>query len=176
MITLIYAGTAIGFLILVLGLLARTRPENPDEEGLAGKDYTQHLGDAGWLDLSERIFDPSDARWLREELAFPKLANSLTCARKRLAIRWLRALQASFNDLVRRPEPASSEAPLANSAPSWQMLWLTVRFQFLLSYALLVVRLFGPYHRLIPSFTWIPFPQKGASRIRSVLADNTDLN
>ncbi len=175
MITLIYAGIAIGFLILVLGLLARTQPEKPDQ-GLAGKDYAQCLGDARWLDLSERIFDPSDARWLREELAFPKLANSLTCARKRLAIRWLKALQASFEDLVRRPEPVSSETPLANSAPSWQMLWLTVRFQFLLSYALLVVRLFGPYYRLIPSFTWIPFPQKSASRIRSVLADNTDLN
>jgi len=175
MITLIYAGIAIGFLILVLGLLARTQPEKPDE-GLAGKDYAQCLGEARWLDLSERIFDPSDARWLREELAFPKLANSLTRARRRLAIHWLKALQASFQDLVRRPEPVSSETRLTNSTPSWQMLWLTVRFQFLLLYALLVVRLFGPYHRLIPSFTWIPFPQKSASRIRSVLADNTDLN
>jgi hypothetical protein len=150
MITLIYAGIAIGFLLLVLGLLARTQPEKPDE-GLAGKDYAQCLGDARWLDLSERIFDPSDARWLREELAFPKLANSLTCARKRLAIRWLKALQASFEDLVRRPEPVSSEPPLTNSAPCWQMLWLTVRLQFLLLYVLLVVRLFGPYHRLILS-------------------------
>jgi hypothetical protein len=175
MITLIYAGIAIGFLILVLGLLARTQPEKPDE-GLGGKEYPQYLGDARWLDLSERIFDSSDARWLREELAFPKLANSLTRARKRLAIRWLKALQASFSDLVRRPEPESSGTPLTNSTPSWQMLWLTVRFQVLLSYALLVVRLFGPYHRLIPSFTWIPFPHKGASRIRSLLADNTDLS
>jgi hypothetical protein len=56
------------------------------------------------------------------------------------------------------------------------MLWLTLRFQFLLSYALLVVRLFGPYHRLLPSFTWVPFPQKSAYRIRSILVDNTDLD
>jgi hypothetical protein len=174
MITLIYAGTAIGFLLLVLVLLARTRPEEPGEHR-AQKDFAQCLGDARWLDLSERIFDPSDARWLCEELAFPKLAISLTRARKQLAIRWLKALQASFAELVRRPEPEPGEAPPTNSAASWQMLWLTVRIQVLLLYALLMVRLFGPYHRLIPSFTWIPSPQRSASRIRSVLADNTDL-
>jgi hypothetical protein len=174
MITLIYAGIAIVFLILVLGLLVRARADETNE-GTTERDYARSLGDARWLDLSERIFDPSDARWLREELAFPRLANSLTCARKQLAIRWLKALQASFEDLVRRPELVS-ETPSAHFTPSWQMLWLTVRFQFLLSYALLVVKLFGPYHRLIPSFTWIPFPQESASRIRSVFADNTDVN
>jgi hypothetical protein len=175
MITLIYAGIAIGFLLLVLVFLARTRPENPDEHP-AEKDFTQCLGDARWLDLSERIFDPSDARWLSEELAFPKLAISLTHARKQLAIRWLKALQASFAELVRRPEPESSEPPPSDSAPSWQMLWLTVRFQVLLLYALVVVELFGPYHRLIPSFTWIPFPEKSTSRIRSVILDNTEID
>jgi hypothetical protein len=58
---------------------------------------------------------------------------------------------------------------------SWHMLWLTVRFQFLLSYALLVVKLFGLYHRLMPSFTWIPFPRGADSRLHSpVFVDSND--
>ncbi len=68
------------------------------------------MGSGHWLDLSERIFDPSDARWLAEELAFPKLAEALILGRKRLAIRWLEALQASFDELVRTPELSPSEA------------------------------------------------------------------
>jgi hypothetical protein len=158
MTTLIYAAIAIGFLILVLALFRKTRSHEPDECMLENRSAPS-IGNGHWLALSERIFDPSDARWLQEELAFPKLAKALRLERKRLAIRWLEALQASFDDLVRTPELAPSEAPEVISAGSWQMLWLTIRFKLLVSYALLVVKLFGPYHRLIPSFSWVPFSQ-----------------
>src|SRR5208337_1641505 len=119
-----------------------------------------------WLHLSERIFDPTDARWLAEELGFPKLANALILGRKRLAIHWLEALQAAFDDLVRTPEFSPSEAPKASSVGSWPMLWLTLRFKISVSYALLVVKLFGPYHRLIPSFSWVPFSARSERSFR----------
>jgi hypothetical protein len=158
MITLIHAAIAIAFLILVLGLFEKTRSHEPDE-CVPDNHSAPSIGNGRWLQLSERIFDSSDAHWLAEELAFPKLAKALMLGRKRLAIRWLEALQASFDDLVRTPQTTPSEAAGANSAGSWRMLWLTIRFKLLVSYALLVVKLFGPYHRLIPSFSWIPFSQ-----------------
>jgi len=162
---LIYTAIAIAFLILVIGFLRKPQPRDLDET-FTEKSYAPSIGNGRWLDLSERIFDPSDARWLQEELAFPKLAKALRLGRKRLAIRWLRALQTSFDDLVRTPELAPSEAPEAISPGSWQMLWLTIRFKLLVSYALLVVKLFGPYHRLIPSFSWVPFSQRGERSFR----------
>jgi hypothetical protein len=45
-------------------------------------------------------------------------------------------------------------------------LWLTGRFQILVSYALFVVKLFGPYHRLIPSFSWVPIHREGDPSFR----------
>jgi hypothetical protein len=175
MITILYVGIAIAFLLMVLGVLARTRPAEPNESD-ADQGLASHLRQANWLDLSERIFDPSDARWLREDLAFPRLADSLTDTRKELALRWLRALEASFDELVRTPDLALGETAETPSIASWKMLWLTVRFQFLLSYALLVVRLFGPYHRLIPSFNWVSFPQEMNARIqRPVFVDHRDV-
>lgn len=172
MIMLIYAAIAIAFLILVIGVLQKPRPIDPDES-LTERGSAPSIGNGRWLDLSERIFDPSDARWLEEELAFPKLAKALTSGRKRLAIRWLEALQASFDEVVRARELTPSEAPEANSPSSWQMLWLTIRFKLLVSYALFVVKMFGPYHRLLPSFSWIPFPQGGERSIRRpALADS----
>jgi hypothetical protein len=157
MITLIYAAIAIAFLILVLGLFGKTRYHEPDQFLLEIQPPPSPVN-GRWLHLSERIFDPSDARWLANELAFPKLAKALVLGRKRLAIRWLEALQTSFDEVVRTPELFPSEAPEASSMGSWQMLWLTLRFKFVVSYALLVVKLFGPYHRLIPSFSWVPLP------------------
>jgi hypothetical protein len=165
MIMLIYAAIAIAFLILVVGLLQKPQPLEFDED-IAEKSYAPSIGNGRWLHLSERIFDPSDARWLQEELAFPKLAKALVIGRRRLAIRWLEALQASFDDLVRTPELTPSEAPEGISPGSWQMLWLTIRFKLLVSYALFVVKLFGPYHRLIPSFSWVPFLQESGRSIR----------
>ena len=165
MTMLIYASIAIAFLILVLGLLQKPSPDDFDEI-FTEKTYTPRIGNGRWMDLSERIFDPSDARWLRDELAFPKLSKALIIGRKRLAIRWLEALQASFEEVVRTPDLAFSDAPEAITAGSWRMLWLTVRFKLLVSYALLVVRLFGPYHRLIPSFSWVPFPRESEHSFR----------
>ena len=110
---LIYAAIAIAFLILVIGLLQKPQPLDPDET-LTERSSAPSIGNGRWLDLSERIFDPSDARWLEEELAFPKLAKALTIGRKRLAIRWLEALQASFDEVVRARELTPSEAPEAN--------------------------------------------------------------
>ena len=96
------------------------------------------IGNGRWLDLSERIFDPSDARWLEDELAFPKLAHALMLDRKQLAIRWLEALQASFHEFGahagKRPQ---QQVTRPSSADGWRMLWLTVRFKFLVSYAFL---------------------------------------
>jgi hypothetical protein len=172
MTMLTYVAIAIAFLIVVLVLLRKPEPLD-NEEGLSKKSYAPSVGNGRWLGLSERIFDPSDARWLTEELAFPKLAESLTLGRKRLATRWLETLQASFDEVVRTPELTSSEDLTSNSAGSWQMLWLTVRFQLLVSYALLVVRLFGPYHRLIPSFSWLPFSRESEPHFqRAALANN----
>jgi hypothetical protein len=171
MITLIYAAISIAFLILVLGLIGKTRSHEPDESLLESRP-TPSPANGRWLHLSERIFDPSDARWVANELAFPKLAESLIQGRKRLALRWLEALQASFDEVVRTPELFPSEAPEESSVGSWQMLWLTLRFKFVLSYALLVVRLFGPYHRLIPSFSWVPLPQESARSFRRPVLAN----
>lgn len=158
MITLIYAVLAITFLIVVLGLLRKPKPHHLDEP-TEEMGYAPSVGNGRWLDLSECIFDPSDARWLEDELAFPKLANALMLDRKQLAIRWLEALQASFNELVCTPEIAPPSEPEAKPAGGWRMLWLIIRFKFLVSYALFVVKLFGPYHRLIPSFAWVPFSE-----------------
>ena len=166
MISFIYAAIAIAFLILVLGLSRRTRSTEPDEWILENRSASS-IGNGRWLHLSERIFDPSDARWLAEELGFPRLADSLILGRKGLAICWLEALQASFDDLIRTPEFPPSDDRKASFDRSWQMLWLTLRFKTSLSYALLVVRVFGPYHRLIPSFSWVPLSrasERGFSR------------
>lgn len=165
MITLLYAAIVIAFLILVIGFLRKSLLDDPDE-ALAEKSYAPSFGDGRWLDLSERIFDPSDARWLEEELAFPKLAKALILERRRLAIRWLKALQASFDELVRTPQIVPGEDAEAASAGSWRMLWLTIRFKLLVTYALIVVRLFGPYHRLMPSISWIPFSRESESSFR----------
>src|SRR5208282_4317540 len=97
------AAIAIAFLILVLGLFRKTRSHEPDEY-MPDNPSAPSIGNGRWLQLSERIFDPSDARWLQEELAFPKLAKALMLGRKRLAIRWLEALQASFDEVVRARE------------------------------------------------------------------------
>jgi len=170
MIMLIYAAIAIAFLILVIGLLQKPEPHNLDD-AFGEKGCAPKIGNGRWLDLSERIFDPSDSRWLQEDLAFPKLAKELMVRRKRLAVQWLEALQASFDDLVRTPDFAPVETSETNAAGGWRMLWLTVRFKLLVSYALFVVRLFGPYHRLIPSFSWVPLsPASERSFRRAALA------
>jgi hypothetical protein len=172
MTMIIYTAIAIAFLLSVLGLIRKTRSQESDEF-IPDRHSAPSIGNRRWLDLSDRIFDPSDARWLAEELAFPKLAKSLSLERRKLAIHWLETLQASFDEVVRTPELDPGEAPAASSAGSWRMLWLTLRFKFLVSYALLMVKLFGPYHRLIPSFSWLPFSRESEPRFRrAALANN----
>jgi hypothetical protein len=159
MTSLIYASTAIVFLVLVIVLSRRANPpaerENGPDHGLASK-----LGNGPWLHLSDRIFDSADARWLAEELSLPNLAQALTLSRKHLAICWLEALQSSFDEFVRTPRYPHADESVA-SAGGWQILWLTLRFKVLVSYALFVVKWFGPYYRLIPSFSWVPFSKRG---------------
>jgi hypothetical protein len=174
MTMLTYSFVAIVFLLLVISLVRKSRSLET-EELYAERLKSPSVVNRRWVDLSERIFDPSDVRWLAEELAFPALAKSLTLARKRLAIRWLEALQASFDDLVRTPALTSDQP--SEALASWKMLWLTIRFKALVSYALLVVKFFGPYHRLIPSFSWIPLPSADERSFRrTVLADSQSSN
>jgi hypothetical protein len=174
--TLISAAIAIAFLVLVLALSRKSRTCEPDECGVESHP-APNTCNGRWLDLSERIFDASDVRWLRDELAFPKMAQTLTLERKRLAIRWLEALQQSFDTLVRTPALSTSDSPERASRGSWHMLWLTLRFKFLVSYALLVVKLFGPYHRLIPSLSWMSFSSgSGRSFQRASFAENRSLH
>ena len=105
--------------------------------------------DATSLRLAERIFDPADRDWLYKEVCFPQAAEALERHRKTLAIHWLKAFRNSFNELVRTPDFAAGEALPAETS-SLGMLWLTLRFHFLITYALLMVRAFGPYHRIVP--------------------------
>jgi len=172
MIPVIYAAIAVAFLIVVLGLFKKTRTHVADESLLDNRS-APGFENGNWLHLSERIFDPSDARWLAEELGLPDLANALVFERKRLAILWLVALRASFDQLVRTPDFSPSDVSVESSDGSWKMLWQTVRFKVSISYAMLVVRLFGPYHRLIPSFSWVPLTRAGERSFRRpALANN----
>jgi hypothetical protein len=163
MITLTYAALAIVFLMMVIAFLRKPSAGDSDD-AFGDKSNAPSMGNGRWIDLSERIFDPGDARWLEEELAFPKLAAALKLSRKQLAICWLEALQTSFDDLIRTPDPTTASDPEAVSAGSWKMLWVTVRFKLLVTYALFVVKLFGPYHRLIPSFSWLAVPHERGFR------------
>jgi hypothetical protein len=151
---LIYAAAAVLFLLLVLGLIRRTRHQEMSE--CPPEPFSFGATDGRWLGLSERIFDPSDARWLAEELAFPQLAATLTRARKQMAVRWLETLQSSFDEVVRTPGLNTDEFPESDPYMGWRMLWLTLRFKVLVSYALFIVKTLGPYHRLIPAGTWSP--------------------
>ncbi len=159
MTPLFYSAIAIVFLLLVLGLARRKRP-NDGCESFSDNHLTPVIGNGRWLHLSERIFDASDARWLQEELGLPTLADSLIQQRTRLAVRWLESLQTSFDEFVGTPQyPFGDESEVA-SAGGWRMLWFTARFKISITYALLMVKWFGPYHRLIPSFSWLPFSQR----------------
>ncbi len=162
---LFYASIPVAFLLAVWALSRRNRFQS-SEESISKKDTVPGIAKGGWLQLSERLFDPSDERWLVEELNLPNLARTLTVERKRLAIYWLETLQASFDALVRTPEFSAGETPETDSAGSWKILWLTVRFKIAISYALLVVKSFGPYNRLIPSFSWIPFSRRSERSFR----------
>lgn len=143
--------------VLILGAavaLARSGQARDAADLQASPDLTRGLWGGSCLSLAERIFDPADYQWLYNELCFPQAARELARHRKELALNWLRALRSSFKDFVRHPDSADSDEAQGSAASSWPLLWLTLRFHFLVTYALLVVHLFGPYHRLVPYFGW----------------------
>lgn len=150
----IFASTLVALAILVLAAwLVRSAPSDAPKKPLVDEDSLRGLWDGAGLKVAERIFDPRDCSWLRDGLCFPSAAEALARHRKQLAVAWLKGLRHSFKELVRLPDPANPNSK-ASGTGAWQLLWLTLRFHLLLTYTLLVVRLFGPYHRLIPSFRW----------------------
>jgi hypothetical protein len=152
----IYTLIALAVLVLTVSLV-RIGPRHVTEESeQATEPYRPREGiNASFLQLGDKIFDPRDYRWLRYELSLPGAAEDLARHRQRLATEWLESLRNSFQELVRTPEPAATSAGREFPSSSWRLLWLTLRFHFLVSYALFVVRFFGPYHLLIPSFGWM---------------------
>lgn len=144
--------------IAVVALLLRRSHGHDAPETHSRQEFANGLWESQGLGLAERILDPSDYFWLRDELGFPALAESLRDHRRHLALKWLNAVRSSFSEVVRTPEAASPSRTIGDTADSWQLLGATLRFHLLLSYAIVVVRFFGPYHRLIPSFTWMGSP------------------
>jgi hypothetical protein len=71
-----------------------------------------------------------------------------------MPLKWLKAVRRSFDELVRTPEPGPASGPPSDTAESWQLLRLTLRFHLVLGYASLVVWFCGPYHRLILPLGW----------------------
>jgi hypothetical protein len=141
--------------VIVAALLLRPRYKSAGAETEISKEYAEGLWDGpGWI-LAERIFDSSDYLWLRDELRFPQLAEALVHSRRQMAIKWLRAVRKSFDELVRTPEPLLPSGAPSDAPGSWELLRLTLRFHLILGYAFLVVRFFGPYHRLVPAFGWM---------------------
>lgn len=172
---LIYAFIAIGIIVIV-ALLLRPRYEDASAEPGIGDEYVKGLwGGPGWS-LAERIFDSSDYLWLRNELGFPHLAEALTRSRQQMAIKWLKAVRRSFDELVRTPEPLPSPSATRDTYGSWELLRATLRFHLVLGYAFFVVRFFGPYHRLVPAFGWMRWlPRAHSPRERYDAADVTRL-
>jgi len=154
---LVYA-TIAALLILVVAYLVRSVQAEEPVEPVFDKEHNSNWWNSFGLRLGERIFDSSDYFWLRDQLSLPRLAEALAQHRRQLAIHWLKALRQSFVELIRTPGDFPHAA--SGSFESWHLLWLTLRIQYRLGYALLIVRLFGPYAPLVPS----------AGRTRTLLA------
>jgi len=152
----IYVALAAGMFLLAGVLLRRARAEEATEEK-AEENPAQALWDARSLSLAERLFDSAVYLWLRRTIGFPDLARKLARSRKRMALKWLRSLRKAFDELVSTPDAAAGHQP-EEHLRGWHLLWLTLRFQLLVGYAILMVRMFGPYHRLLPSLPWITLP------------------
>ncbi len=127
--------------VLLVGWAARRAFS--DRTAPAESDRPKTFPDEGWLRLGDQIFDSSDYLWLRDEVCFPDAAKLLAGHRRELALKWLRSLEDLLKDLARTP---GSDPP---GARSWRLLASTLRLQLLLTYAFVVVRLFGPYHRIV---------------------------
>lgn len=156
---LIYALVAILLLVVSLLLFRKATGSPPDlvaEEPSGGSGQL----DGASLRLAERIFDSADRDWLRKELCFPEAAVVLERHRKALAIQWLKNLKNSFKEFVRSPEHSAEAFGATGGPSSLELLWLTLRFHLLINYALMVVSLFGPYHRMIPILGTVRSVQK----------------
>jgi hypothetical protein len=151
---LLYVLIAIGIIVIV-ALLLRPSGEGAAADAEISGEHVRGLWDAPGLILAERILDPTDYLWLREELGLPGLSTALRRSRQQMALKWLKAVRRSFHELVRTPEPSLPQSATSDTRASWELLRLTLRFHLILGYAFLVVRFFGPYHRLVPSFGWM---------------------
>ena len=150
----IYFALAVLLLLGVMALL-RVRHRELEASDAGSNEALQGLWDPDGLALAERIFSPADYFWLKNEVGFPGLARSLRRTRQRMALEWLRLIRCSFNELLKTPDlPAAAEEEAARFA-GWVVARHAVRFYLVLGFAYLVVRCFGPYHRLVPTFGWL---------------------
>jgi hypothetical protein len=149
-----YVLIAIGIIVIVALLLRPSREGVLADAEISG-EHVRGLWDAPGLTLAERILDPTDYLWLCEELGLPELSETLRRSRQRMALKWLKAVRRSFHELIRTPEPSPPHSATGDTRASWELLRLTLRFHLILGYAFLVVRFFGPYHRLVPLFGWM---------------------
>ncbi len=147
--TILYVLLGLGVVTLAWALVRQPITDKPRPEE-SRKECFSGLWETPRLRIAERIFDAADFHWLRDEIVHPELARALARARKQIALEWLKAVRLSFDHLVRTPAPV---APSPEPVP--RLLWMSLRFRILLGYATLVVRLFGPYHRLIWSFDFL---------------------
>lgn len=153
---LVYTLIALGVLVLTVSLLRTGLRQVTEHSSQTPRPYHRHeTTDASFLQLHDRIFDPRDYRWLRHDLSFPEAAEELARHRRHLALEWLESFRDLFQEMVRTPGQVPTKATRASAVSSWQLLWLALRFQFLINYAIFVVRFFGPYHQLIPSLSWV---------------------
>jgi len=171
-----YAAIAV-LVILVVAVLYRTASEDKSLRAETDHQIARGLWEGSGLSVAEKIFDRTDYLWLRDKVGFPSLARSLARSRQQIALKWLKALRRSFEDVVLTPAAAPNQAAPPNGPGSWEMLWPTLRFHLLLAYATLVVRWFGPYHRLIPPLGGMRTPSEPYShRDRYGTADLSDLH
>jgi hypothetical protein len=154
MTSVFFYGVVAVLALIVAVLLARQSGYQIDAKAEGEREFSRGLLDRSCLDLAERILDPADYRWLRDDLCFPQLARVLAHHRKEMALRWLKGLRSAFNELVREPHAAGA-GDTDDGRPGWAMAFHTLRFHLLLSFAILMVWTFGPYHGIVPSFDWL---------------------
>lgn len=149
----VLAYSTLALLLIVVVALLLCAPRTGSELAEPRSDYARGILDGSSFALAVRLFDSSDYHWLKEEVGFPRLARELERRRRRLALCWLDDLRRIFLEWVRTPDPQA----LAGDPPrrDWALLAATLRIHLLLAYAYFVVRFFGPYHRLVPSFGWL---------------------
>jgi len=153
--TFILPYVVIAVLILAIAVVLARQGRSPiGLETESEKEFNRGLLETSCLDLAERIIDPSDYRWLRDDLCFPQLARMLARQRKEMALRWLKGLRSAFNEMVREPHVAGA-SDSDDGRQALRMALLTLRFHALLSFAILMVWMFGPYHAIVPSLDWL---------------------